>query len=87
MLEKMFKALLSTEPWLRDPDVLPIPYRPGILASDSKLALGIFAWDGVVTPHPPVQRAILYVKEALAAEGHEVRKFARLFCVQVLMWW
>ena len=76
-----FKALLSTEPWLRDPEVLPIPYRSQAeisLESPPDLSFGIFATDGIVTPHPPITRAIREVSEALKAAGHKVNPFPTL---------
>jgi amidase len=67
----VFESLLSTEPWLRNPEVLPIPFRASIHDEYSKLAVGIFPSDGIVKPHPPVSRAIEMVKEALEAHGHQ----------------
>ena len=32
-------------------------------------------WDGVITPHPPVQRSIRLVEKALRAQGHELIDF------------
>jgi amidase len=72
MLERVFKALLSTEPWLRDPEVLRIPYESKNLPMTGKLTLGMFGFDHIVLPHPPVERAMRYVAKAMAAEKHEV---------------
>lgn len=75
-LRSMFKALISTEPWLHDPDVLPLPYRSDAECDPQKtpkLSFGIFEADGVVTPHPPITRAVREVAKALEAEGHKVR--------------
>ena len=74
-LQNMFKALLSARPWLHDPELLPIPYR-----SDAEvcclerggLTFGIFASDGIVTPHPPIRRAMRVVRSALEEAGHQV---------------
>ena len=74
-LRFMFKALLSTEPWLHDPEVLAIPYRSHAeynLAKSPKLSFGVFPADGVVTPHPPILRAVREVAEAMEAEGYKV---------------
>ena len=66
-------ALLSSEPWLTDPGVLPIPWRkPFEIDSGMKLSFGFMDFDGVVRPHPPITRALNMVKDALQATGHEV---------------
>ncbi len=67
------EALLSSEPWLTDPGVLPIPWRtPSGVDSGVKLSFGFTDFDGVVRPHPPIARALTMVKDALEALGHEV---------------
>lgn len=74
-LRNMFKALLSSEPWLHDPEVLPLPYRADAecnYKSTPKLAFGVLESDGVVAPHPPIIRAVREVRKALEAEGHAV---------------
>lgn len=46
-LRSMFKALISTEPWLHDPDVLPLPYRSDAECDPQKtpkLSFGIFEY-------------------------------------------
>ena len=74
-LRLVFKALLSSEPWLHDPEVLPIPYRADAEyhpETSKDLSFGILTSDGVVNPHPPITRAVRMVAEALKAEGHKV---------------
>lgn len=74
-LRVVFRALLSTQPWLHDPDTLPLPYRHEAEIGQekhSKLTIGILMTDGVVTPHPPISRAVREVQMALEAAGHEV---------------
>lgn len=74
------KSLLSTSPWTRDPEVLPIAWKQDILDSTlrraagggNKLKLGIYWHDGVVRPHPPVARGLRMVVDALEAAGHKV---------------
>ena len=67
-------SLLSTEPWLRDPDVVQIPWRTSCEATDGKatLCFAVFAHDGVCAPHPPIQRGIMMVEEAVKGAGHNV---------------
>jgi amidase len=76
-LKLVFKSLLSTEPWLRDPNTLPIPWRAekeydAETEHDYKPAFGFMANDGVVTPHPPISRALGIVKKALEESGYQV---------------
>lgn len=85
-LEIVFKSVLGTEPWVRDPAVLPIPFRKEMMDSylsraDSKgnaksgempLKMGILWSDGMVGPHPPVLRGLRVVAEALKKAGHNV---------------
>ncbi|KAK4208752.1 amidase signature domain-containing protein [Rhypophila decipiens] len=76
----VLRSLLSTEPWLHDPYIVPIPWREteeyhaesGDLDEPYRPAFGIMESDGVVTPHPPVQRALKAVKEALSRLGHKM---------------
>ncbi|KAL8409425.1 hypothetical protein RB594_007744 [Gaeumannomyces avenae] len=75
-LRLVFRALLNTEPWLNDPYCLPIPYRevneyvPG--KAVEKPSFGFFAHDGIVTPHPPILRAMDIAKRALELEGYGI---------------
>lgn len=80
----MMTSILSTSPWLRDPYVVKIPWRETLAlatlaraaengsSNDQKpLKLGIFWTDGVVTPHPPIQRGLRLVVDAVTEAGHK----------------
>jgi amidase len=70
-LKIMFQSLLSTKPWLRDPDVINIPWRTEIeVPKDEPLTFGFMQHDSIVQPHPPIARALQIVAEALKAKGH-----------------
>lgn len=84
-LKLVASALLSTRPWLRDPNVVPIPWRleieqqtlaratsEGRSNEKTPLKLGILFNDGYMTPHPPVTRGLQIVCDALAEAGHKV---------------
>jgi len=71
-LELIMKSLLSTKPWLRDPDVVPIPWRDKLAGCHRELCFAVLHDDGCVTPHPPVARAINVVVEAVKKAGHKV---------------
>ncbi|MCJ1402542.1 Acetamidase [Xylographa trunciseda] len=77
------KSLLSQQPWLHDPLVHEIPWRDeqekeifDLVSSGTsgkgRLAFGIMESDGVITPHPPVQRAMKMVVKTLEKLGHKV---------------
>lgn len=79
----VLSSLLSTEPWLRDPNVVPIPWRPEIVqhtldrgiignGASKPLKLGVFWTDGVVTPQPPIERGLKIVADAVRKAGHKV---------------
>jgi Asp-tRNA(Asn)/Glu-tRNA(Gln) amidotransferase A subunit family amidase len=65
-------SLAAQKPWTHDPQCLPIPWRE----AEEKLPAQLrFAWsmgDGVVTPSPPIARAMMMTKLALEAAGHLV---------------
>lgn len=74
-LRLMFKALLSAEPWLYDPEVLPMPWRSEtehLTGKPPNLSFAVFPSDGVVTPHPPITRAVSIVAKALKAAGYDI---------------
>ncbi len=82
-LELTMKAVLEASPWLDDCDVVEMPWREEKLQSirnrtsragerDGKLVFAIMSCDGNVLPHPPVQRGIKLVTNALLQQGYEV---------------
>ena len=84
-LRLAMKALLAQQPWLHDPLVIELPWRDeqekeilDIVKSQTsgkgRLSFGVFKNDGVVTPHPPVQRAVSMVVTVLEKLGHQVLK-------------
>ncbi|KAI1362114.1 amidase signature domain-containing protein [Xylaria arbuscula] len=83
-LDLLLRSNLSTEPWLRDPAVVPIPFRDEIskqheLRANSDgtangkmpLKLGVLWRDGAVQPHPPITRGLKIVVEAMRSAGHK----------------
>jgi amidase len=64
------KTVVDSQPWLRDPYCLPIPWREVELPQ--QLVFGIMMDNGIVRPTPPVTRALLETKKALEAAGHKV---------------
>lgn len=87
-LRVLVRAVLAAEPWLRDPVVAEIPWRQDIYETtlararngggndERKLVVGLAPTDGLVTPQPPVLRAVETVATALRAAGHAVVPFS-----------
>lgn len=82
-LVTMTRAVLANFPWRDDVDVIEMPWNEDVIQSvrnrscgrterNGKLVFGIMASDEFVQPHPPVQRAISLVKDALLEHGYEV---------------
>ncbi|KAL4874303.1 amidase signature domain-containing protein [Aspergillus karnatakaensis] len=72
-LELWCRAVLRTEPWMRDTDCIPLPFRE--VEVPKKLCFGLLLDDGHVKPLPPVTNALLQTKAALEAAGHTVIDF------------
>lgn len=72
-------AMLHMQPWLHDPKVIELPWRPEQFdvvhghARSGGLCFGLLRFDGMVMPHPPVLRAMDELRAKLEAQGHEVR--------------
>ncbi|KAJ4171739.1 hypothetical protein NW754_000318 [Fusarium falciforme] len=69
-LKLWMETVVGSEPWLRDPKALEIPWRPVNLPPKLKIAV---LWDnGMVTPTPPVTRALKITVESLKAKGYDM---------------
>lgn len=68
------KAVIGSEPWLVDPRCIPIPWR--VIEPPKKLKIGVLWHDGIVTPTPPVRRALVATVEKLRNAGHEIVDWA-----------
>jgi amidase len=74
------EAVLGTRPWLRDPAVVPIPWRGEVAeeflakgaGAKKGLKFGVLWKDDTVAPHPPVTRGVRMVVDAIQEAGHKV---------------
>ncbi|KAL7946823.1 amidase signature domain-containing protein [Trichoderma barbatum] len=64
------ETVVSLEPWLYDPKALEIPYRA--INLPPKLKIAVLWNNGMVTPTPPVTRALKSVVNTLKAKGYEI---------------
>ena len=53
-----------------EPNMIPIRWRD-VEIPTGKLSFGVWEWDGVVNPHPPVARALKETAQKLIDAGHE----------------
>ncbi|KAJ5381672.1 uncharacterized protein N7496_004100 [Penicillium cataractarum] len=68
------RVIIGQNPWIRDPKCLPIPWRS--VEMKERLKIAVLWNDGVVTPTPPVARALKETVEKLEAAGHETITWA-----------
>ncbi|MDI1486740.1 MAG: hypothetical protein OHK93_006001 [Ramalina farinacea] len=56
------KTVIDSKPWIEDPTLVPLPWRTGEFSQrvngSRRLKIGVMESDGIVTPHPPIQRAM-----------------------------
>ncbi|KAH7024178.1 amidase signature domain-containing protein [Ilyonectria destructans] len=77
-LEVYTKSLLSLNPWSWDFTCVRMPWDQDLydrymaMGDSSELSFGFVAHDGVVQPHPPIQRGMSEVKAALRHSGFDV---------------
>ncbi|KAM0723815.1 hypothetical protein Q7P37_000805 [Cladosporium fusiforme] len=79
-LKLLTQAILSTSPWLQDPLVHEIPWRPTAeqaisdphARTQTPLSFAVLRHDGSCAVHPPVARALDMVVSALRSRGHRV---------------
>ncbi|KAL3427906.1 acetamidase [Phlyctema vagabunda] len=62
---------LDAQPWLYEPSLIEIPWRPTITIP-TKMRIGVLSNDGVVSPHPPVARCLRETADALGRAGHTI---------------
>lgn len=70
-LRIFYETVLSSQPWLRDSNVVPMPWNPSIKAPQ-KLRLGFLTDDGIIHSSPPVLRCLDEAAEKLRKAGHEI---------------
>lgn len=74
-LKAFMKTIIDAEPWLAEPALIPMPWRPYVVPQDRPLKIGILWHDGMVRPHPPITRALKTVAQQLQTQNIEVVDF------------
>ena len=68
---KMFTKVINAHPLAQfEPNVAPVPWRD-LATPKGKLSFGLWEFDGVVKPHPPILRALKETAQQLIGSGHE----------------
>ncbi|KAK4689574.1 amidase, partial [Tremellales sp. Uapishka_1] len=79
------EAVVDGKPWLLDPRVPEIPWKPEAVAlggivdksgKPRKPVFGVMSWDGATMPLPPMKRALNIAVDALKKEGYELVDFS-----------
>lgn len=73
-IETVTKLVIDARPWDHDPTCHPLPWREDMYREiqDRPMIIGLMVDDGVVKVHPPIERVLLEVAEALRQAGHTV---------------
>lgn len=84
----MTKECLRCEPWLLDPNTVPIPWRQDVFdeIQHRPLTIGVILDDGIVRPHPEVQIAVQRAVDLFENLGHKVVPWStseHLSCIEI----
>lgn len=74
-LKIFMKAIIDSEPWLEEPALIPMPWRPYSVPTDRPLRIGVLWDDGIVRPQPTITRALKMAVNGLRANDIEVVDF------------
>ncbi|OOQ84519.1 acetamidase [Penicillium brasilianum] len=64
------RIIIQQSPWKYDPQCVPLPWKP--VDPPTRLKLAVMWDDGMVTPTPPVRRALQGAVHTLRDAGHEI---------------
>ena len=74
-LKILMKTIINSEPWLKEPALIPMPWRTYTIPTERPLRIGVLWHDGTVRPHPPITRALRLVTDKLKEHNIEVVDF------------
>ncbi|KAL2671594.1 hypothetical protein Neosp_014184 [[Neocosmospora] mangrovei] len=82
-LRVYLQGVLGLEPWETDSSCIKLPWDQieycKWLEPSQELCFGVIRSDGIVNPHPPIQRAINETIAALKAAGHHIIEMPDFF--------
>ncbi|KAF5667304.1 general amidase [Fusarium heterosporum] len=73
-IDLLMSTISGSRPWLQDPSLVPIPWT-GMSTDKNALKIGVLMGDGVITPQPPVTRALAWAVGKLCSKGFNVKPF------------
>ncbi|KAI1035234.1 hypothetical protein LB504_006019 [Fusarium proliferatum] len=73
-VDLLMSIVSSSRPWLKDPRLVPLHWT-GRLTENKPLKIGLMISDGVITPQPPVTRALEWAARELRSRGFDVKPF------------
>ncbi|KDQ55801.1 hypothetical protein JAAARDRAFT_37227 [Jaapia argillacea MUCL 33604] len=76
-IKTFMKAVVGSKPWTKDPMAIRKKWDENEYSlvehgGGKQLCFAFLTDDGLVTPHPPIIRALEMTKNALVADGHKV---------------
>ncbi|KAH0290046.1 fatty-acid amide hydrolase, partial [Aureobasidium sp. EXF-3399] len=75
-MDLFMRTVIDSRPYLKDPLLVPIPWTGTKTSTAPRLKIGIMAMDDMITPMPPLTRAISWAQQRLDARPDvEVKKF------------
>ncbi|OGM41577.1 acetamidase [Aspergillus bombycis] len=68
------RSVANAKPWELDPKCTPLPWNEDTFQEiqDRPMVVGLILDDGVVTIHPPIERALRELSAKIQAKGHEI---------------
>nr|KAG5703230.1 hypothetical protein BaRGS_034141 [Batillaria attramentaria] len=75
-LVEMTRIMTAPDMWELDPTIPRMPFQEQLFASEHKLRIGYYTWDGVLPPVPAVARAVHVARKALESLGHTLVEFS-----------
>ncbi|KAF5252860.1 hypothetical protein FANTH_2184 [Fusarium anthophilum] len=73
-VDLLMSIVSGTRPWLKDPRLVPLHWT-GRLTENKPLKIGLMINDGIITPQPPVTRALEWAARELRSKGFDVKPF------------
>ncbi|KAF4336965.1 general amidase [Fusarium beomiforme] len=65
-MDLLMQCVLSTKPHLKDPRLVPIPWKGLRTPIEGRLKIGFVSNDGFIIPQPPVVKALAWAREQLS---------------------
>lgn len=81
-IDLFMKSYIAMEPWQMDASLVPLPWKKIAPPKLTELRIAIMHQDGVVRPHPPIERALSYAEAKLKSAGVDVVTWEPYRCLE-----